>query len=203
MRATPSRCIIPGPAKPGNIRMSVMRVRPEPSPPRTSVNKKIAVLGTGACGLCHAKYLVQSGFDVTIFEIGSQIGGLWCYENDNGRSSAYKTLHINTSRGITHFHDLDFDDRTQYFPDHEDMHRYLVSYAEHFDLVKRVRFNTRVVDIRPRFDPAKEPPRLRHRLHRLRDGPDRHDRSAVRASIVARPVLASGRLAGPRRRRLA
>lgn len=65
------------------------------------------MLGAGACGLCAAKTMTQSGFDVTIFEIGTQIGGLWCFENDNGRSSAYRTLHINTSRDITQFHDLD------------------------------------------------------------------------------------------------
>lgn len=130
-----------------------MKVKAESVIPQTKIRKRIAVLGAGACGLCIAKYLSQSGFEVTIFEIGSQIGGLWCFNNDNQRSSAYKTLHINTSRGVTHFHDLDFDDETQYFPDHLDMHRYLVKYAEHFDLVKLIRFNTRVVDVRPCFDP--------------------------------------------------
>lgn len=127
--------------------------------PETSRNKRIAVIGAGACGLCAAKYLTQAGLDVTIFEIGSQIGGLWCYGNDNGRSSAYRTLHINTSRGVTHFHDLDFDDDVQFFPDHRDMHRYLVKYAEHFDLVRRIRFRTPVKDVRPLFDPAREAPR--------------------------------------------
>ena len=80
-------------------------------------------------GFCAAKYLLEAGFDVTVYEIGSQIGGLWCYRNDNGRSSAYRTLHINTSRGVTRFSDLDFDAATQAFPDHADIHRYLVIYA--------------------------------------------------------------------------
>lgn len=137
-----------------------MQVKPENPVPRTPVRKRIAVLGAGACGLCMAKYLSGSGFDVTVFEIGSQIGGLWCYGNDNGRSSAYRTLHINTSRGVTRFHDLDFDPETQYFPDHRDMHRYLVRYAEHFGVAPLVRFNTRIVRVQPRFDPgAGEAPR--------------------------------------------
>ena len=122
--------------------------------------KRIAVIGAGACGLCAAKYLTQSEFDVTIFEIGSQIGGLWCFMNDNGRSSAYRTLHINTSRGVTRFHDLDFDADVQAFPDHNDMHTYLVKYARQFDLERLIRFQSRVTDIRPMFDPKKgEPPR--------------------------------------------
>ena len=126
--------------------------------PNQRGGKRVAIVGAGASGLCSAKYLLQSGFDVTVFEIGSQIGGMWCYNNDSGRSSAYRTLHINTSRGVTRFSDLDFDADTQPFPDHFDMHRYLVSYADHFGVTPRIRFNSRVKQVRPAFDPAREPP---------------------------------------------
>jgi dimethylaniline monooxygenase (N-oxide forming) len=120
--------------------------------------KRVAVIGAGAAGLCSAKYLLQAGFDVTVFEIGSQIGGMWCFNNDSGRSSAYRTLHINTSRGVTRFSDLDFDPETQPFPDHYDMHRYLVRYADHFGVTPRIRFNSKVERVRPAFDPARDPP---------------------------------------------
>ena len=103
-----------------------------PLGPNRKGDKRVAVIGAGASGLCSAKYLLQSGFDVTVFEIGSQIGGMWCYNNDSGRSSAYRTLHINTSRGVTRFSDLDFDPETQPFPDHYDMHRYLVELRRAF-----------------------------------------------------------------------
>ena len=53
--------------------------------------KKVAIIGAGAAGLCGARHMQAAGFDVTIFEIGTQIGGMWVYKNDNGRSSAYKT----------------------------------------------------------------------------------------------------------------
>ena len=120
-----------------------------PAGPHQRGTSRVAVIGAGACGLCAAKYLLQAGFDVTIHEIGSQIGGMWCYNNDSGRSSAYRTLHINTSRGVTRFSDLDFDAQTQPFPDHFDMHRYLVKYAEHFAVAPRIRFNSEVRHIRP------------------------------------------------------
>jgi thioredoxin reductase len=127
--------------------------------PNRRGNKRVAVVGAGACGICAAKYLLEVGFDVTVFEIGGQIGGLWCYLNDNGRSSAYRTLHINTSRGVTRFSDLDFDAATQVFPDHADMHRYLVAYARHFDVTPRIRFHSRVTRVRPAFDRKAESPR--------------------------------------------
>ena len=125
--------------------------------PNQRGGKRVAIVGAGASGLCSAKYLLQAGFDVTDFEIGTQIGGMWCYNNDSGRSSAYRT-HINTSRGVTRFSDLDFDADTQPFPDHFDMHRYLVRYADHFGVTPRIRFNSRVQQVRPAFDPAREPP---------------------------------------------
>ena len=124
-----------------------------------SVEKRIAVIGAGAAGLCVSKYLLEAGFDVTVFEIGTQIGGLWCFRNDNERSSCYRTLHINTSRGVTHFHDFDFDETVQPFPDHYDMHRYLVTYADHFGVTPRIRFRSRVTDIRPAFAPGRDAPK--------------------------------------------
>jgi len=127
--------------------------------PNRRGSKRVAIVGAGACGICAAKYLLEVGFDVTVFEIGTQIGGMWCYQNDSGRSSAYRTLHINTSRGVTRFSDLDFDAATQDFPDHVDMHRYLAAYAERFGVVPRIRFNSRVTAVRPQFDPLRESPR--------------------------------------------
>ena len=121
-------------------------------------DKRIAVIGAGACGLCAAKFLRQAGLNVTILEIGTQIGGMWCYENDNQRSSAYRTLHINTSRDVTRFHDLDFGPNVQFFPDHQDMHEYLVKYAEHFDIAKLIRYKTKVTNVSPLFDPKTEAP---------------------------------------------
>ncbi len=125
-------------------------------------SKRIAVIGAGAAGLCSAKYMKAAGFDVVIYEIGSQIGGMWKYLNDNGLSNAYRTLHINTSRSVTRFHDLDFDPDVQAFPDHADMHRYLVKYADHFGLTPLIRFNTPIRRIEPAFDPkAGEKPQWR------------------------------------------
>ncbi|MDH3701716.1 MAG: NAD(P)-binding domain-containing protein [Alphaproteobacteria bacterium] len=120
--------------------------------------KRIAVIGAGASGLCVSKYLLQAGFDVTIFEIGTQIGGLWCYQNDNGRSSCYRTLHINTSKGVTHFHDFDFAPDVQAFPDHRDMHAYLKTYADHFGVTPHIRFKTPIAAVRPAFTPGEGEP---------------------------------------------
>ncbi|MDE2516248.1 MAG: NAD(P)-binding domain-containing protein [Rhodospirillales bacterium] len=129
-----------------------------PIGPHLRGSGRVAVIGAGAAGLAAAKYLLEVGFDVTVFEIGTQIGGMWCFQNDSGRSSAYRTLHINTSRGVTRFSDFDFDAETQPFPDHRDMHRYLVAYAERFAITPRIRFRHKVASLTPAFVPGQGAP---------------------------------------------
>lgn len=149
-------------------------------------SRSFAVIGAGAAGLCCAKYLIRNGFeDVTIFEIGTQIGGLWCYRNDNARSAAYKTLHINTARHMTNFSDFKFAKDVQLFPDHWDMHRYLVSYAEHFDLVRRIRFKSRVADVRPAAGYRPETPQWEVKLE------------SGEVAAFDRVIVASGHLSDP------
>ena len=121
--------------------------------------KTVAIIGAGAAGLCGARHMKAAGLDVTLFEIGSQIGGMWVYGNDNGRSSAYKTLHINTAKHLTAFEDLDFDDEVPPFPNHRDMAKYLNDYADHQGLRRHVRFNATVTGIRPAADYSDAAPR--------------------------------------------
>ncbi|KXF57201.1 hypothetical protein AXA44_30940 [Rhodococcus sp. SC4] len=115
-----------------------------------SVNRKIAIIGAGAAGLCTAKYLLDDGHDVTVFEIGTQVGGIWVYDNDNGRSSAYKSLHVNSERRTTHFRAMPFADGVQLFPSHTEMREYLSTFAHSFGIYSRVRFNSRVTAVRGR-----------------------------------------------------
>jgi cation diffusion facilitator CzcD-associated flavoprotein CzcO len=113
------------------------------------MQKSVAIIGAGATGLVGARHMKTAGFDVTLFEIGSQVGGMWVYRNDNGRSSAYKTLHINTAKHLTSFEDYEFDDEVPPFPNHRDMAKYLGDYADHHDLRRHIRFETRVTAVRP------------------------------------------------------
>ena len=113
------------------------------------MTRSVAIIGAGASGICAARYFKEAGFDVTVFEIGSKVGGLWCFENDNGLSAAYRTLHINTAKGLTNFRDFKFPPETQHFPDHRDMYAYFERFVDHFKLRSLIRFKTRVVRVSP------------------------------------------------------
>jgi dimethylaniline monooxygenase (N-oxide forming) len=122
-----------------------------------SERKSIGIIGAGASGLTCARHMMEEGWDVALYEIGSHVGGMWVYQNDNNRSSAYRTLHINTARDLTSFSDYPFDPTVQPFPSHWDMAKYLGDYARHFGILPHVRFNTKIVDLRPAatYTPAK------------------------------------------------
>jgi dimethylaniline monooxygenase (N-oxide forming) len=108
-----------------------------------------AIIGAGAAGLCAAKNLTANGIEVTILEAGTKIGGLWVYNNDSGLSPAYRSLHINSEARVSSFGDFPFPNDTSLYPDHREMHRYFCDYAEHFDLTRCIRFNSRVTRIEP------------------------------------------------------
>jgi dimethylaniline monooxygenase (N-oxide forming) len=58
----------------------------------------VAVIGAGSSGLAVVKALREHKVGVVCFERGSDVGGHWRYENDNGLSGAYVSLRTNASR---------------------------------------------------------------------------------------------------------
>ena len=62
--------------------------------------RRSASIGAGGSGWWPAQVLDAPGFPSTASRRGGQVGGNWRYENDNGMSSAYRSLHINTSRRV-------------------------------------------------------------------------------------------------------
>ncbi|MEB0011224.1 NAD(P)-binding domain-containing protein [Glaciimonas sp. Gout2] len=109
--------------------------------------QRVAVIGAGAAGLCAAKHLLARGVDVVVYELGSFIGGLWVYQNDNGLSPAYRSLHLNSEVSITAYKDFPFPKDGPLYPDHFGVSRYLQAYAEKFGVVPHIRFHSKVVDV--------------------------------------------------------
>ena len=109
--------------------------------------RKIAVIGAGAAGLCAAKHLLAKGMEVVVFELGTCIGGLWVYENDNGLSGAYQSLHVNSENKVTAYKDFPFPESAPIYPDHVQMAQYLVDYADRFALRPHIRFRSQVTKI--------------------------------------------------------
>ena len=104
----------------------------------------VAVIGAGSSGIAALKRLSDAGLDVTCFEKGSGVGGNWVFGNDNGMSSIYRSLHINTSRERMEYADFPMPAHYPDFPHHSHIREYFESYVAHFGLAERIRFRTGV-----------------------------------------------------------
>ncbi|MCT2172975.1 flavin-containing monooxygenase [Dietzia cinnamea] len=106
---------------------------------------RIAVIGAGISGLTTVKMLRDYGIDVVCFEASDRIGGNWAFDNPNGSSSAYRSLHIDTSKHQLSFRDFPIPEEFPDFPHHSQIKQYLDDYAEAFDLLGSIEFETRVM----------------------------------------------------------
>ncbi len=79
---------------------------------------------------------------------------MWRYQNDNGLSSAYRSLHIDTSRKNLGYPDHPIPDHYPDFLSHAEVMEWLESYAQRFDLKRHFRFNCQVERIAPEGDGA-------------------------------------------------
>src|SRR3954447_2824005 len=104
---------------------------------------RVAVIGAGSSGIAAIKALHQRRFDVTAFEKSDRVGGNWVYQNSNGMSSAYRSLHINTSRERMEYSDFPMPKSYPDFPHHTHIARYFNDYVDHFGFRDRITFRTR------------------------------------------------------------
>jgi dimethylaniline monooxygenase (N-oxide forming) len=109
----------------------------------------VAVLGAGSSGLAAMKGLREQGLGVEAFERGSDVGGLWRYENDNGLSAAYASLRTNVSRSRMQYPSFAMPKSYGDFPNHREMAAYLGAYADTYGLRDSIRFRTRVERLEP------------------------------------------------------
>ncbi|KAK6918566.1 Short transmembrane mitochondrial protein 1 [Dillenia turbinata] len=126
--------------------------------------KKVAVIGAGPAGLVATRELLREGHKVVVFEKSDKVGGTWAYDSrvetdllglDPERkivhSSLYKSLRVNRPRHLMRFLDYAFseieggDQRT--FPGHEEVLRFLTTFAEKFGLLESIRFGYNVVRV--------------------------------------------------------
>lgn len=112
-------------------------------------NVKVCVIGAGASGITAVKTLKEAGINVDCYEKGSKIGGLWRFNNDNGHSAAYKSLHINTNKNVMAYSDFPMPEHYPMFPHHTDVSMYFDAYVAKFDLLKHIQFLTEVKKVVP------------------------------------------------------
>ncbi|KAL5856241.1 hypothetical protein ACOSQ4_006043 [Xanthoceras sorbifolium] len=102
--------------------------------------QQIGIIGAGISGLLACKYMLSKGFDPVVFEARNGIGGVW--------TKTIETTKLQTPKPLYQFSDFPWPSSvTEDFPTQNQVFDYIQSYAQHFDLIKHIRFNTKVVGI--------------------------------------------------------
>jgi dimethylaniline monooxygenase (N-oxide forming) len=108
---------------------------------------RVAIIGAGPGGIAAAKHALEAGFDVTVFEASGALGGQW--HTTAAHSGVWPGMHTNTSRAMTAFSDFPPPAEHPLHPAAEQIRAYLEAYARTFRVIKHIRFNTQVEEVRP------------------------------------------------------
>lgn len=110
---------------------------------------KVCIIGAGSSGITAAQVLHARDVAFDCFEVGSEVGGNWRYDNDNEMSSAYASLHINTSRQLMEYAAFPMPDSLPDYPNHRQIAEYFDAFVDHFGFRDRISFRTEVVRVDP------------------------------------------------------
>lgn len=101
----------------------------------------VCVIGAGISGLAAAKVFLEAGYHITIFEKHKGIGGVW------EKSRTYPGLTTQSPRDTYALPDYPMPASYPEWPSADQIRTYLESYAQHFDITQKIRFNTEVIRV--------------------------------------------------------
>ena len=107
-----------------------------------TTQEQMLVIGAGPVGLAFAKALKDRNIPYIQAEADDDVGGNWYH-------GVYETAHIISSRKTTEYADFPMPEEYPDFPSREQLLTYFRSFADTFGLREHIRFNTRVVYVRP------------------------------------------------------
>ena len=133
----------------GSIRRRLAGGGFRPAPAGSPLMGRVCIIGAGSSGIASCQVLHARGIPFDCFESGSDVGGNWRYNNDNGMSSAYLSLHAKSSRRCLQYAALPMPDHYPDYLSHELIARYLDNFVDYFGFRKKIKFRTEVTKAEP------------------------------------------------------
>ncbi|XP_004416533.1 PREDICTED: LOW QUALITY PROTEIN: dimethylaniline monooxygenase [N-oxide-forming] 4 [Odobenus rosmarus divergens] len=118
-------------------------------PQQSTMARRVAVIGAGVSGLSSIKCCLDEDLEPTCFERSNDIGGLWKFTetSKDGMTRVYRSLVTNVCKEMSCYSDFPFQEDYPNFMHQGKFWDYLKEFAEHFDLLKYIRFRTTVCSI--------------------------------------------------------
>jgi hypothetical protein len=110
---------------------------------------RACIIGAGSSGIASCQALHARGIPFDCFEAGSAVGGNWRYGNDNGMSSAYRSLHANSSRRAMQYAAFPMPDNYPDYLGHQVIAGYLDDFVDNFGFRGSIQFRTEVTRAEP------------------------------------------------------
>lgn len=104
------------------------------------MEKRVAIVGAGVSGLLACKYLAEKGLKPVVFEEKDRVGGLW--------NQTYESTRLQVPKENYQFSDFPWPSSVEeVWPHNTQLVQYLQSYAQQFELLQYVKFNSRVTEV--------------------------------------------------------
>ena len=110
---------------------------------------RVCIIGAGSSGIASCQVLHARGIPFDCYEAGSEVGGNWRYGNDSGMSSAYRSLHAESSRLGMQYTAFAMPGSYPNYPSHELIAKYLDDFVDHFGFRGKIQFRTEVTQVVP------------------------------------------------------
>ena len=107
---------------------------------------KVCIIGAGLSGLVAAKELTEEDQHIICYEKSDQVGGVFSSHSEN--SPNYDDYLLTISNYFMAFSSLPPEEPERVFWTGGEYQQYLQRFVRHFDLLRHIRFNTEVIEVR-------------------------------------------------------
>jgi len=112
--------------------------------------KKYCLVGAGPAGLVMARALIKEGVPFDWYERHSSVGGIWDIENPG--TPMYESAHFISSKYTSGFYGFPMPTDYPDYPSWRQIRDYIQTFADKFDLTRRVTFGVSVIKAVPVAD---------------------------------------------------
>ena len=120
------------------------------SMPKINYRKKYCLVGAGPAGLVMARALIKEGVPFDWYERNGNVGGIW--DMDNPDTPMYDSCHFISSKYTSGFYGYPMPKEYPDYPSWDQIRDYIRSFADKYDLKRRVTFGVGVENAQPLED---------------------------------------------------